>query len=223
MSDADDEPVLITPPPGVALPTQATPAAETDPAAPQPASPEDFITLPPGVLDSGTYRVANPRVVPSKSARHDDDIVFFPTAPGMPAPAAASVTPVVEAAGDPEATRVGVARHASLQWRLVLPDGVGAKAVDGALFLGRNPARTAERPDAELLTLIDPAKSLSKTHALLEVDSGVLWVHDLDSTNGVFIVQANGDAVEVEPGTRASVPAGSELEFGDYVIRVERS
>ena len=221
MSDADENPFLITPPPGIAVPKPATPAATPAPVVQGPGSSEDFITLPPGVADSGTYRVANPRVVPPKPARHDDDIVFFPVGPGMPGPALASATSPVVVEDDPEATRVGVVRHASLQWRLVFPDGVGAKAVEGALFLGRNPTRTAERPDAELLPLIDPAKSLSKTHVLLEVEGGVLWVHDLDSTNGVFIVQANGDAVEVEPGTRAAVPAGSELEFGDYIVRVE--
>lgn len=218
MGGSDENPFMITPPPGIALPKPVMPVSAPEATAHQAASPEDFITLPPGVADSGTYRVANPRVVPPKSARHDDDIVFFPAGPGRPVPAAASTVPTVETAGDS-----GTPRHASLQWRLVLPDGVGAKAVDGALFLGRNPTRAAERPDAELLPLIDPAKSLSKTHALLEVEGGMLWVHDLDSTNGVFIVQADGDAVEVEPGTRASVPAGSELEFGDYVIRVECS
>lgn len=208
--DDEDSP-MIAPPPGFALPPGAASSPRShDQQAPTPADPEAFITLPPGVVDSGTYRVANPRVVPQRGT--EDDIVFFPTGAGAPAttPGAALLQP--DAAVPP---------HPAPQWRLVLPGGIGARAVEDALFIGRNPARTDDWPDAELLPLIDPAKSLSKTHALVEVEGGQLWVHDLDSTNGVFIVPKDSDAIEVEPGTRAAVPAGAELELGDYVIRVE--
>jgi hypothetical protein len=194
---------MITPPPGLSLPRRDAQKPQADtPADAAPAEQEAFITPPPGTFDSGTYRMTNPRIVPPRTQKASDDIVFFPTGAGAPVPAAQ--------------------RQAASQWRLVLPDGIGAKAVDGALFIGRNPTRTAERQDAELLPLIDPAKSLSKTHALLEVEDGVLWVHDLDSTNGVFIVPQSGDMVEVEPGTRAVVPTDSDLELGNYVIHVER-
>jgi hypothetical protein len=201
---SDEEIPMITPPPGLAIPASQQPEPVTDAASPDPQA---FITLPPGVFDSGTYRVPNPRVVPPRT-HQSDDIVFFPSAPGVPA--APGVAPVEQqpAASIP-------------QWRLVLPGGIGAKAVDGAVFIGRNPARRPEWPNAELLPLVDPAKSLSKTHALVELEQNVLWVHDLDSTNGVFIVTDNGDATEVVPGSRAAVPAGSDLELGDYVIRVE--
>ncbi|WP_229671342.1 FHA domain-containing protein [Salinibacterium xinjiangense] len=68
----------------------------------------------------------------------------------------------------------------------------------------------------------DPAKSVSKTHAMLEVDADGLWVLDLDSTNGVWVVPAGEGAIEVEPGQRVAVPAGADLELGDLVIQVER-
>ncbi|MEO7123924.1 MAG: FHA domain-containing protein, partial [Lacisediminihabitans sp.] len=170
MSEEDSP--MIAPPPGLIEPKskQAAPAdAATDAVS---TELETFITLPPGTFDSGTYRVANPRVVPARAHKASEDIVFFPSGVGAPAPAAA-VAPAA-------------LLDAVQQWRLVLPGGIGAKAVEASLFIGRNPARAAERPEAELLPLVDPAKSLSKTHALLEVDDGVLWVHDLDSTNGVF-------------------------------------
>jgi predicted component of type VI protein secretion system len=67
----------------------------------------------------------------------------------------------------------------------------------------------------------DPEKSISKTHAMLELDAGDLLVHDLNSTNGVWVVPAGGEAIEVEPGEPVAIPAGGELELGDVVIRVE--
>ncbi|WP_349899373.1 FHA domain-containing protein [Parafrigoribacterium soli] len=213
--DDEDSP-MIAPPPGLSLPPQPRPSPDRQDAAA--VDPEEFITLPPGVIDSGTYRVANPRVVPQRSA--SDDIVFFTAGAGVP-PTPGVVPPPRDAASDAGVELPEAPHRPELQWRLVLPGGIGARAVERALFIGRNPARTDERPDAELLPLVDPAKSLSKTHALVEVEAGQLWVHDLDSTNGVFIVPDDSDAIEVAPGTRAAVPAGATLELGDYVIRVE--
>ena len=72
-----------------------------------------------------------------------------------------------------------------------------------------------------MLAVGDGAKSVSKTHAMLEVESGQLFVSDLDSTNGVWIVPEGEDAIEVKPGERTNVPAGSDLELGDFVIQIE--
>lgn len=185
------------------------------------SDPESFITLPPGVVDSGTYRVASPRVAPERPARSTDDIVFFAASPGLAAASHAAASNPDAMSPVPEPAEP--AHRAAQQWCLVLPQGVGAKVVHGAVFLGRNPTRTPEWPGAELLPVIDPAKSLSKTHALIEVDADSLWVHDLDSTNGVYIVTEHGGTITVEPGTRAMVPAGSDLELGNYVVRVEYS
>jgi hypothetical protein len=56
---------------------------------------------------------------------------------------------------------------------------------------------------------------------MLELEAGTLWAHDLDSTNGVWVVPAGQDAIEVTPGTRVAVPVGADLELGDLVIQVE--
>lgn len=216
------------------------------------ADDDGFITLPPGIADSGTHR--RPR--PERTVRPEhDEIIFVPAVPGPlikqepvvdvpqltePVPdspvftappasvAPASVAPVaappVVAASpatedDAGETRVSISRHAAPGWRLTIPGTVGPVTVDTPLFLGRNPAPTIA--GAKALGVEDPAKSLSKTHALLEVDGGVLYVSDLDSTNGVWVVPADGEAVEVVPGQRMLVPAGADLELGDVVIQVE--
>ncbi len=212
----ESNPFLITPPPGVPVPLPSAPEpVEVEPEA------EEFIALPPGIADSATLRLAERARPAPKPAAANDYIVFFPVVPGVPvAPAAPQADTGAEPEADSEATRLSTARHAAPVWRLVLPDGQ-AVPVAGSVFVGRNPARTPERPDAALLPVADPSKSLSKTHALLEVDDGLLWVHDLDSTNGVVVAMPGDEIVEVDPGTRVLVPAGADLELGDYVIQVE--
>lgn len=183
-------------------------------------SDDDLIGLPPGFTppdpDSGTVRRER-----TERPRSGEDIVFFPTAPGMaPPPAAAPVVAPTVAEHD-DATVASIPRRAGATWRLVL-DGREPVTIDGTLFLGRNPVATAGHPGSRVLAVDDASKSVSKTHAMLELDAGELWVHDLDSTNGVWVVPLGGEAIEVVPGARAIVPAGSELELGDLVIQIER-
>jgi hypothetical protein len=199
------------------------------------ADDDGFITLPPGIADSGTHR--RPR--PERTVRPEhDEIVFVPTVPGAapvkpaepqetePMPPIPVFTPVPAAAVPPTPpeddageTRVSVSRHAASGWRLGIPGVNGPVVVDVPLYLGRNPL--ASLPGAKALALDDEAKSLSKTHALLEVVDGKLYVTDLDSTNGVWVVPADQDAIEAAPGQRTIVPAGADLELGDVVIQVE--
>lgn len=201
----------------------------------EPETPPGFITLPPGMFDSGTFTVPAPRA-PSRGPEPTlNDIVFVPTvlgaAPALPAPAQpvpvqpvpAQPVPVqpLPAEPDTDATVVSVSRAATPSWRLVLPGGATAVNVTGTVLIGRNPAASALWPTARLVAVADPSKSVSKTHAALELENGELWVHDLNSTNGVAVVTA-GDATEVRAGERTLVPAGSDLELGRFVIQVER-
>ena len=209
---------------------------------------DGFITLPPGIFDASTLK-AVPK--PERPRTERDDIVFVPTVPGMPVPppdaaVAAPVEPpvveppVVPPAAQPVATPIApgpsptpppppapaptatasapVAPAAS--WTLVLADGTEAP-VRGVVLLGRNPAPFGAWPDAQLLAIVDPTQSVSKTHAAFEVDESGLWVHDLNSTNGVWVVNG-ADVTEAVPGRRVHVPAGASIELGDYVLTVRR-
>jgi len=185
---------------------------------------DGFIGLPPGISlppldsDSGTVRRERPER-PRTADR--DEIVFFPVVPGIPVPPPEpQVTQPIDPLELDDATRAVASRHAAPAWRLVI-DGIPAVPVEGTLFLGRNPVATAGHPGAHLLALDDATKSVSKTHAMLELESGALWAHDLGSTNGVWVVPAGADAIEVVPGVRVEVPAGANLELGDLVIQVE--
>jgi len=202
---------------------------KTDAASATPLEEVDFISLPPGIaLDSGTFKVPA-RTPPAREPA--PEIVFVPTVigatPVLPAPVAEPVeapAPVAVFAEPPAppTSPVAVAPPAPTSapvWRLALPDDGASVALDAAVLIGRNPAASADYPHATLLPVVDLTKSVSKTHALLEVDGGVLWVHDLDSTNGVYVVVGD-DVTEVVPGTRVAVPADADLELGEFVTRV---
>ncbi len=174
-----------------------------------------FISLPPGLVelgDSATHRVPRPEreqiAVPAKSAA--DEISFFPAPLGAPV-------------GGPRGAPVGGPAIAQATWSLVLPPDSFEFAVDGAVYVGRNPSREESRPHAAVLAIVDPEKSVSKTHALFEVDGEALWVHDLNSTNGVFVLVRGAEPTRVDPSRRAMVPPGSTVELGRYEVRVSRS
>ena len=73
------------------------------------------------------------------------------------------------------------------------------------------------------MAIDDPARSLSKTHALLEVVDDRLLVTDLGSTNGVRIWPEGEEAIELESGRPTSVPEGAVLLLGDVAFLVDRA
>ncbi|QEE60944.1 FHA domain-containing protein [Salinibacterium sp. dk2585] len=223
MASEHDEPAVAPPPPGAPEAVTPTPT----PAAPV-TNESDFISLPPGMadFDSGTYRIQARRPEPPVAERPP---VFVPTiVPGLPVTPLTAVTaePVdevtrVTAAPLDDATRVVQSRRAA--WTLTLPAGESRELRAGVLLLGRGPAASAAWPGAGVLPLDDPRKSVSKTHAALELDgAGTLKVHDLDSTNGVWLSYANGDEVDVVPGSPGIVEDGAVLHLGEFGIRLQR-
>jgi hypothetical protein len=204
----EDSPFIIPGPPPAPKQAQSD-AAQT----PDPIVAPDFITLPPGIADSATHRVDTPR--PPRAERPlKDEVVFFPTVPGIVPP------PPPEA--DAGETIAASPRPAPRNWKLFFADREPV-SMAGPLFIGRNPVVNPDVPGAAALPLNDPEKTLSKTHALLEVDDDTLWVTDLHSTNGVIVVGDDDSELLLEDGVRTAVPAGSSIEFGTYPIRAEHS
>ena len=219
---------FISLPPGIALDSGTFKIPARTPPAREPAPDVVFV---PTVLGAAPAMpiVAPARPEPAKRAEPSAPVVeSTPVAEPVEAPAPptpAAPTPVaepVEAPALPTAPTAVAASAPRLAWRLQLPAGGDPIYLDGTVLVGRNPAASVDWPSATLLGVADPTRSVSKTHALLEVDGDDLWVHDLDSTNGVFIVASEDEVVEVAAGTRSQLAAGVDLELGDYVLRVER-
>lgn len=222
---------------------------------------DDFIGLPPGMLDSGTFRAP---VRTDRPRTEKPAVVFVPTVPGMPIPSVdadeaervetqpAEVTHTDVETGEIDAVDVNAAEASAdevsavevtrrelgddfvvpgstgsttaaadaeaADWVLTLANGT-TSVLHGATLLGRDPAPIEPWASAALLALDDTTRSVSKTHAALEPDGSGLWVHDLHSTNGVWVVVGE-DATEVAPGRRVAVPAGATIELGQYEVRV---
>ncbi|MBH0053709.1 FHA domain-containing protein [Salinibacterium sp. SWN139] len=251
---AADENEFIVPPPGMA--PKRVEQAPTPPAAVEESG---AIVLPPGLVDSGTFRMP-PRREPAAAAQAAEIPVFFPvTAPGMPveeevsATSASASAPLVEQhyapprlddaialapAPAPATSTSGVddaideethfasgdnKAPATLLWRLTLADGTKIE-LDCTTLFGRDPAANAQWPNARLLPISDPSKSVSKTHAALQVTAeGEVHVHDLHSTNGVYVMASGTGEIAVRPGSAQLLTSGAQVRLGQFVIIVERS
>jgi pSer/pThr/pTyr-binding forkhead associated (FHA) protein len=163
-------------------------------------NPDSYIAIPPSV-ESATHRIARPETA----------------APPAP-PGTVSEEPVAEE------TRVAPVASAgeTTRWSLVLPDG-SRLSLDGPVLLGRDPAPLAGRPDARPVPVVDPGKTVSKTHLLLEpahpADHGIR-VQDLHSTNGVAI-SAGGVRTVLAAGGEGLAPVGATIELGSFTLLVD--
>ncbi|MGL4339154.1 MAG: FHA domain-containing protein [Rhodoglobus sp.] len=194
---------------------------------------DGFIGLPPGMTAATELPTGTTPQNRAERSRTRRDVSFSSEQPGGPPfPAARDYLTVPLGVlsegsdgypGDGEAvstTRSGdSSRHRAPSWRLVI-EGQEAVVVEGKVYLGRNPVAPREHPEAHVLSLGSAAKSVSKTHAMIELDADVLWVHDLHSTNGVYIVTADQEAIEVTPDNPCILPAGADLELGETVVRI---
>ncbi|MFT4123777.1 MAG: FHA domain-containing protein [Microbacteriaceae bacterium] len=103
-------------------------------------------------------------------------------------------------------------------WRLVTPAGERIPLRSPAV-IGRTPAAAA---DAVPLALVDPSRSLSKTHARLSPVDERIRVEDLGSTNGTIVIEADGVETELGPGQWVELAGPVRLELGEYVLGLER-
>lgn len=185
----------------------------------------DFIVPPPGLIPAApppsgepdrTVRDTPPRSLPA-----------FPPPPGF-APSAVPGTPPSDASEDArddaleERVEAPTPTPQPGAWRLRAPGGLEVLLLR-PVVLGRDPSTDTARPGAAAVALADPARSVSKTHALVEVVDDRVVVTDLHSTNGTRVLTPEGEAHELDPGRSADVAGGSTLLLGEVAVRVDRA
>lgn len=106
------------------------------------------------------------------------------------------------------------------RWAVELPDGSEVELTADAVVLGRRPAAPGEAPGAQLVGIADATRTVSKTHALLRRHGETWTIADLDSTNGVVVVDGAGVERELAPG--ASLALESLFLLGDAQLRMRR-
>ncbi|GMA28533.1 DUF5684 domain-containing protein [Arenivirga flava] len=184
-------PSSSTPPP--------PPAAANPFAPPAPAAQSGLIAPPPGIAPiPGVAAPAAPPAPPAAAPAWSAAPVP-PPAPAAPAHAAA---PVDDGDDDEVGATIVVDRKPRSQWHLVLADGGVLPVIDDIVVLGRKPL---EGSGAQSLPVPDTTRTLSKTHAKLELLQGRWIVTDLNSTNGVIVVRADGTEELLDEGGSAEV------------------
>lgn len=233
-SQPEPEPVREVPPPPVhpvagppappAPPAPAAPPAPPAPAAPPapPAPPSpapvpaqggsEPLRLPPApgdetgtgsATDSGSGTGQQVEAAPPRAAVHRSTGIT------------ARYEPIVE---EDELDRtVVVPRPSRARWLVELPDGETLE-IEHDTVLGRRPDAIE---GAQVVAIPDPTRTLSKTHARLRFDGERWTIEDLDSTNGVFLIHADGREEELAAGDPAEVD--SRIMLGTLEIRLRRS
>ncbi len=132
-----------------------------------------------------------------------------------PATAGTAESPPPPPTAIDESTRA-VQRKPAESWLLRLPDGATVPIV-GSTLVGREPSNEQDQAHS-LVRLTDPGPSVSKTHALLQIEGRQLLVTDLGSTNGTVVVDARDNETQCIPNVPVTVPVGGSIDFGVYSV-----
>ncbi|MBO0921082.1 RDD family protein [Cellulomonas sp. zg-ZUI222] len=101
--------------------------------------------------------------------------------------------------------------------RIALDDGRRV-TVERLALVGRNPS---PGPGLQVVRVVDPSRSVSKTHLQLAVDaSGGAWVVDRGSTNGTLVTLPDGGQVVCPVDHPVRLRQGAVVVFGDMSLRV---
>jgi hypothetical protein len=182
----------------------------------------DFIVPPPGLIPAApgdepdrTVRDQPPRVLPAFTP--PPGVVEKPAAvpPSALIPPRGPVSPAERTEAPPEVRSTGA-------WRLSGPGRLEVLLLR-AVVLGRDPASDPARPGAAPIPLQDPARSVSKTHALVEVVDDRVLITDLHSTNGTRVLTADGLVHELEPGLATGAESGTTVLLGEFAVRLDRA
>ena len=113
------------------------------------------------------------------------------------------------------------AMRTSRAWTIALDDGRSID-VEGPLLLGRNPQPQPGEENAQLVTLADETRTVSKSHLAIGVDAAGLYVVDRGSTNGSVITTPEGASARCRPGEVIHTAPGSIVSIGDHWLEVRR-
>nr|WP_279589664.1 RDD family protein [Cellulomonas uda] len=200
---------LVPPPPAPAAaeapatPSWARPAPAPvgeQPAGEQPAGEHPADEHPAGEHPAGAVAVEAPAGVSVPQPSDDDEHVESTrrrTLPPPPPPAHERGTVTVAVVEISDGQRVEVRRTA---------------------LVGRNPAAAAD--GVQLVRVVDPGRSVSKTHLQIAVEESGVWVADRGSTNGTVVTLPDGAQVICPVDQPVRLRLGSVVMFGDCAMRL---
>jgi hypothetical protein len=223
-SVAAPEPVSASRP---AVPTEAPPLAATPEDVPATAS-VPLVTRVPAVRQEPAVEPWAPRRSPQPESHADttDEVSAVAGAPmaGSPRSALGAVSALYARPGIPEEDGLDetiITRRRRVDWELVPPIGKTIDITSEVIIIGRRPSGDTAHPAAQLIPIADETRTVSKTHARLELRGDHWVITDLGSTNGVLLPTLMGTELEAQPGVE--VAAGERFFLGDAEVRLRRS
>ena len=138
---------------------------------------------------------------------------------GQPVALVASADSRIDDVVDVENTRI-VSRSPRGD-RFVLQFSTGESiTVFGTGMVGRHPLAEPGEYFDTFVTIVDPGKSVSKTHLEFGQDSGYFWVSDRFSGNGTVVREPDALPKRCDPGKRYRVARGTRVDIGEQFLIV---
>lgn len=207
---------LFAPPPAPTGPAAAPGAGAGSPPAPAVGA---------GFISSVPWETPAPAAAPAPAASSaPTPAASAPAAPAAmppvpPPPAVPEAAPAAAIDEGPTVARTALPRAGAT---LVMDTGQRIALVAPRTLLGRAPVAVPPWDKADTVSVIDPDRSISKTHLAVLLDGDRLSVRELGSTNGSAVVAADGARTTLLMGQDVVVPDGARVELGDRSFTVER-
>ena len=104
---------------------------------------------------------------------------------------------------------------ASLANFTVTLDSGESVIVNENALLGRMPQPAEGEHFEHLIVVVDPSRSVSKTHLELGIDGTTIWISDRNSGNGSIVREPGVVPRRAQPGMRYEVVRGTRIDIGD--------
>ena len=120
--------------------------------------------------------------------------------------------------GEGEDTVIVERRRPVVSFTIELSTGQ-TETITGSTLIGRNPRADVSEAGFARIVVIDPTRSVSKTHGEFSIVDGGLYYRDRRSANGSEIV-THGEPVLIDPEQWFELSPGSEVNIGDQKFTV---
>jgi FHA domain len=111
--------------------------------------------------------------------------------------------------------------HAPTGERFVLQFSTGESvSVFGTGLIGRHPVAEPGEYFDQAVTIVDPSKSVSKTHLEFGQSSGAFWISDRFSGNGTIVREPDSEPRRCDAGKRYRIVRGTRVSIGEQFFVV---
>ena len=120
---------------------------------------------------------------------------------------------------DLEETRIVRQAPGGPRWVLQFSTGESV-TVAGTGLVGRNPVPEPGEYFDQLVSIVDPGKSVSKTHLEFGQAAGKFWISDRYSGNGTVVREPDSTPKRCDPGKRYRIARGTRVTIGEQFFVV---